>query len=286
MTYGQIRFQITKAFPKVDPDLIEGWINQRYDEIMGELPWTRLHVQSVLQTVAPYATGTVLVTLGSAALVLTSGTWTALMSGRSFRIAGRSESYTFTRVTNTTGTLDRAYEGPTAATAAYSIFDNVYALPSDCRLLEDDAFVSQLGPMRRFSRGELDVSDPLRQGTGTPQAWASRMDDSSTPPNMQVELYPVPNKAIGIPFTYVMDASPLTAASSILQVWIQSAALIEGTTAKIKAHLRDYAGAQYHTATAKSALANMRTSEAQGMGPAIFQLDGYYTSHRRKRWCR
>jgi hypothetical protein len=271
-------------FPGVSLDLIEGWCNDWYAAILGELPWSRLNVQSRLLTTAPYSAGTAAVVGGSAAIAGVGTTWVTEMSGRAFRVAGRSEFYEFTWLTATTGTLDRPYEGTTSATAGYSIFQNVYPLPADCRLVNDDAFSDMYGPMVRFTHGELNESDPSRIQTGTPRAWASYMDDSSTPPRMQVEIWPIPDVAIGIPFTYVGDAAPLTDTSTILQVWMQPTALVEGIVAKVKAHLKDYPGAQLAMLAAKSALQNMRTSEAQGMAPAQMKLDSYYTRHRANRW--
>jgi hypothetical protein len=286
MTYGDLKFRLTQQFPTVSLDLIEGWANDRYAEILGELPWSRQNIQAILQTTAPYSTGTVALTLGSSGVTLTGGTFTTQMTGRGFRVTGRDEFYEFTYVGATTATLDRPYEGPTATAAAYSIFQHIYPLPADCRLLADDAFNNVWGQLRRYSHGELNQSVPTRPQSGTPEGWASYMDDSSTPPRMQVELYPIPDKAIGIPFTYSADAGALDDTSTILQVWMQPTALIEGTVAKIKRHLKDYAGAQLAAADAKMALANMRTSEAQGMAPAQIRLSSYYTAHRRKRWCR
>lgn len=285
MTYGDIKFRLTKAFPGVDLDLIEGWINDRYTEILGELPWQRQDVESVLITVAPYSTGTVALTQGSTAVTLTDGTWTSAMNGRAFRTPPRSEFYQFTYSSSTTGILDRPYEGPTATASGYSIFQHIYPLPSDCRLLEDDAFDGKFGPLKRFTHAQLNSSDPWREATGVTQGWASYMDDSSTPPLMQVEIYPVPDSAVGIPFTYAAQDGPLTATSTLLKVWLQPTALIEGVTAKIKAHLRDYNGAQLHMASAIGAVKIMRNTEAQGMAPASLTLDSYYTAHRRSR-CR
>jgi len=281
MTYGELKLRLTQMFPTVGLDLIEGWVNDRYAEVLGELPWSRQNFTLTLATIAPYATGTAAVTLGSQNVTLTGGTWVTGMTGRAFRASGRNEYYEFTYVSATTGTLDRPYEGPTSAAAGYKIFPLTYALPSDCRLLADDAF----SPLRRFSHGELNETDPTRVATGKPFAWASYMDDSSIPPLMQVELYPIPDTAIGIPFTYAGDAGDLIATSSIIQVWMQPTALIEGIVARVKRHLTDYAGSDRAEAAAKSALKNMRTSEAQGMAPAQMALDRYYTAHRRRR-CR
>ena len=287
MTYGDVKFRLVKAFPGVDADLIEGWISDRYYEILAVLPWTRLSVEAVLQTTAPYATGTVAVTLGSANITLTSGTWTTGMSGRAFRVGTRNEFYEFLYVSATTATLDRVYEGPTAAAAGYQIFQHVYPLPTDCRLLEDDAFNTfELGEIRRMSRGQLNASQPFSNSYGTPQIWASYMEDGSTPPRMQIELYPIPNLAVGIPFNYVAEGPALTDTSQILQVWMQPAALIESVTASIKAHREDYSGAQFHEMRAAAALKAMIGTEAQGMAKTRLQLDDYYTSYRNRRACR
>lgn len=287
MTYGAIKFRLTQMFPSVSLDLLEGWVNDRYFEILGELNWSRLLSVGRLVTTAPYETGTAAVTAGSSAVTLSGGTWTAAMTGLGFRVAGRSEFYEFTRVSATTGTLDRAYEGSTAAAAAYSIFQHIYPMPADCRLLQDDAFSSSpYGPMTRFSHGQMNQSDPSRLLTGTPRSWAIYMDDNSVPPRIQVELNPIPDAALAIPFTYYGDASELSATTEILKVWMQPTALIEGAVAKIKRHLKDYAGAQLAAADAQRALQNMRSSEAQGMGPAQMQMGSYYTRHRRNRSCR
>lgn len=278
MTYGQLKFRMTQMFPSVSLDLIEGWIGDRYAEILGELPWSRLTVFAQLLTSAPYTVGTVSLTAGSTAITLTAGTWTAGMTGRAFRATGRSEFYEFTCGSAATATLDRPYEGPTSLAAGYSIFQSVYPLPADCVLLQDNAFAG----LRRFDHSGM----PGSRETGTPNTWASYMDDGSTPPRMQVELSPIPDKAIGIAYSYMADAAPLTATSRILQVWMDPAAMVEGVVSKIKRYLKDYVGAQMADVDAKRGLDGMREAEARGMAPAQMKLDSYYTSHRSKRWGR
>jgi len=281
MTYGELKLRLTQMFPGMSLDLVEGAVNDRYAEILGELPWSRQDYRTRLELTAPYTTGTVDVTEGSTDVTLHDGTWTSDMEGHAFRVAGRNELYSFSFQSATTGTLDRVYEGPTGA-ASYSIFQTVYQLPVDCRLLQDDAFAR----MQRFSHGQLNQIDPYRLATGVPTAWTSYFDDSSSPPRMQVEVWPIPLTAMAIPFFYGGDAGPLTATSTQLLVWIQPSALLEGAIARLKRHLKDYAGSDRAELAAKSALHNMRTSEAQGMARAHMQMDSYYTRHRAKRWCR
>lgn len=283
MTYGQLKFRLTKAFPGVDPDLIEGWIADCYQEILGALPWSRLDVQAVLQTVAPYSTGTVAVTQGSQAVTLTGGAWTAAMSGRAFRLTGDEEEYQFTQTGADTGTLDRTYAGETNAAAAYSIYQAVYPLPADCRFLDEGAFS---GGRRRLAMERGQDAYPSLYLAGEPAVWWPYMDDGSTPPQMQVRLYPVPDAVYGIPFTYCAEAPNPSATSATLLPWMQPAALIEGTSAKIKRHLKDYSGAQLCTAAFADALAVMVSQEAYRRGPVQMDLGSYYTQHRRGRYTR
>lgn len=284
MTLGTLKFRLTKSFPGVDADLIEGWIADRYAEILAVLPWSRQQAQAVLQTTAPYETGTVAVTNASASVTLTTGVWTADMSGRAFRVGTEDAFYELTFVTSTTGTLDRAYEGSTNTAATYSITQAVYALPSDCRLLDADAFSSfELGPLTRFSRAELNQSQPWRSEIGTPTIFSPYMDDASTPPRMQVELYPIPDAVMSLPFSYTAEGDALTATATIVKAWIQPAALLEGVTAKIKRHLKDYAGAREHDTQAAAALALMLRAEAHGSPNMRMTLDSFYTSYRAAR---
>lgn len=286
MTYGQLKLRLVKSFPGVDLTLIEGWIGDRYSEILTELSWQRLGIDSILQTSAPYSDGSVTLTAGSSTVTGVGTTFTGDMSGRGFRVTGRSEFYEFTYASPTSASLDRAFEGTTGAGQGYKVFQHVYPMPDDCRLLEDNAFSGfKMGSLQRLERSQLNLAAPARLEYGTPRLWGSYMDDGSTPPLMQVELYPIPDAAIGIPFSYMADVS-LPAQSAAFLTWVDPTALIEGVTARIKRHLRDYVGAEIHKREAAEALAGMRGTEAQGMETAQIKLGSYYTSHRRNRYCR
>jgi hypothetical protein len=140
--------------------------------------------------------------------------------------------------------------------------------------------------MTRTTHGELNLSDQWRVQVGTPYAWASYMDGNSVPPFMQVELYPVPNLAVGIPFTYSADLPALGDTSLAIAPWIQPGALVQGVIALLKGYLRDYTGAQLAAVSAAAALKQMRGSEAQGMAPGQMRLDSYYVGYRTRRWNR
>jgi hypothetical protein len=288
VTYGQIKFRLTKQFPGVDADVLEGFITDCYQEILGVLPWKRLDVQSVLITTAPYTAGTVAVTQGSAAIVLTGGAWTAGMTGLAFHAIGDTAEYQFTFGSSGAATLDRVYEGTSNAAACYSIYQEVYPMPADCRFLDEDAFaLCGLGLVKGLATeyGQAGAA-AVGYSTGPPMLWWPYMDDGSTPAQIQVRLFPIPDQAYTIPFTYCQEQSSPGTTSVVLQAWLQPAALIEGSTAKIKRHLKDYPGAQAAKAAAGDALAVMCAQESYRRGPVSVQLGGYYTGYRAKRWMR
>ena len=284
LTVGKLKLRMLKQFPGTDLDVLEGFISDRHGEIMQELPWTRLNVSAVLQTVAPYDTGTVAVGTGAMSVSLTGGTFTPQMTGRFFRVTGRTESYTFTYQDPVTGLLGRPYEGPVDMAASFKVYQSVYSLPDDVRILPDDGMSGEFGPLLRTDWAELNAISPTRAGFGYPSWWALRMDDTNTPPGMQVELYPIPEHAYALPYTYVGEVGVPTQSTAAFQAWMEPAsAMVEGVTGKILRLQKDYVGAQLAMAEAARAVKLMRATECERMGPARMKLGSYYTRHRARR---
>ena len=286
MTYGEIRYLLTKQLPGVDPDLIDGWIQDRYTRILDRLKWSRLALECVIETAAPYSAGTVAVTAGSDAVTLTDGAWTTLMTGRAFRVDGRGEYYEFTYATPSTGTLDRPYEGEDAATAGYRIFQFVYPLPADCRMLDGEPRVlAPPGPVRRVTRGELNESAPNRSSSGVPQRCAPYMD-SSDPPAMQIELYPVPDRALSIAVPYIGEAVALGDTARTLLPWLRPGCLKSGVLADGQKHLKDWNAADRYERDFEAQLAEMSMDEARRQGPRRLRAADWMTAHRLDRVAR
>src|SRR3990172_8330394 len=128
LTFGELRLNLSQRFPAVHLTVLTSLINERYRRLARMLPWQDWTLQSVLQTAAVYETGTVALTKGLNTVTGTGTTFTSSMGGRGFRVPGQNAFYQFTYVSATSGTLDRVYEGETAAAAAYRIFQNVYPL--------------------------------------------------------------------------------------------------------------------------------------------------------------
>lgn len=113
MTYGQIRLRLSQMAPGVPLELIDGWLGDRYTQILDLLPWKRLEGETVIQSPASYQAGTVTVTQGSAAIAGSGTNWTSALTGLMIRINSGPEFYTFTYVSSAGGTLDRPYEAST-----------------------------------------------------------------------------------------------------------------------------------------------------------------------------
>lgn len=287
MTLGTLRLRMLKEFPGLDADILDGYISDRYTEILEELAWTRISKIAVIQTIAPYRTGTVTVTNGSQGVTLAGGSWTPDMTGRRFRVSTDNPSYLFTYTGPTSATIDRPYEAPNATGATYFITQNVYPVAADCRILADDAFATMIsGNMTRLSLQQINVFDPSRAWLGTPNSWASFMDDSSTPPpRMQVQFWPTPDTAVGIPYEYTAELLPPGGTSVAFVPWMTpDTAMVAGVEAKIKQYLKDYVGSQLLRSEAGSALSTMRANEARRTEHTQMQLGSMYIRHRLKRW--
>lgn len=286
LTFGEIRFQCQKRFPGVDPDVLDSLINERYRRVLRRGDWQRLKVQAVLQTVEPYETGTLAVAKGSTALVGTDTVWTDAMSGRAIRIANGEEYYQFTRTAGTTGTLDRAYEGEDETAATYSIWQNIFPLPADLFVLHSMRVLGYPADLDQVSQEQLDERDPNRASEGTPNCYSPHMDDASTPPRMQVEVFPIPDEAIAIPFWYTQDPTLFSASGTALFVaaWLEPAAIYDGVEADVRRLEKDYAGFDRAEALFNVHLIEMFGAEARRRGPQSIKMHPQYTRHNRRRW--
>lgn len=285
-TLGDIRFRLTKLAPGIDLDLLDGWIGDRYSQALDYLPWQRLDASGSLVTQAEYAAGTLTATQGSNAITGDGTVWTAGMTGRLIRIAGRTEYYTFTRTGDTTGTLDRAYEGETNSGLSYRIAQNLYALPADLRLLDS---VSRLGgnvQLAKKSKAELRRMAPSKPVHGQPLYYALAMDSDSDPPQPRIELYPIPVEAEGLEFDYTADAAvPSTAGGSLLP-FMRPAILLAGVQADLAMRAGNFSAADRFEARFQQLLSTAAGIDSDNNGPTRLRMPSRHTRHRVRRWTR
>ena len=144
MTWGQLRFQLQNSLTGVSLDLLDEWLNSRYEQVLEATAWKGLKYRATVQTTAAYQSGAdkVNLTVGSANVAGVGTAWVAGQTGLQFYRPGDAVVYTFTYVSATSATLDRPYEGAgidaagTAYTgAAYVLMQDIYPLPADVRSL-------------------------------------------------------------------------------------------------------------------------------------------------------
>ena len=291
-TFGSIQFELanfasTNGLPPVDFELVKNWINEAYTDVLDERDWKGLEVRAVLQTVSTYRTGTVSATNGATSITGSGTTFTSGMTGRQIRIGGRTESYTFTYVSATSGTIDRSYEGDTITGAGYEIFQNVYQLPDRVKfisLMRNPRINKDMGLLTEQA---LDIADTARTLIGEPQYFLPAADttDSSTPIYHQVEIYPAPETSIGLPYTYIrlpIEFDGTNTSAEILP-WVDPRAVAAGAKAMMLAHHRQYQGQMAEDLIGQRMIAKMHKVESDTVGPGKLRMASRYTEHRRRR---
>lgn len=259
MTWGQLRFQLVQtAGPSISLDLLEGWLNARYEQVLGATDWVGLRAHATVQTTAAYQSGadTVTLTVGSTAVTGVGTAWVqAAVTGMKFYRPGDTVTYTATWISGTALTLDRPYEGngndppgTVYSGTQYVLMQNVYTLPADCATVVGMTDPVTGYPLTRFSETEMDASVGARTLVADPASYCVYDDSAeSNPPVLhQVELYPPPLKARGVAVAYRRGAfgfDPTNPGASPLP-FVSSAVLLYGARADVYAHLGQMAQAQ------------------------------------------
>lgn len=280
MTYGSLRLRLSQLAPGIGLELIDGWIQDRYTEILDELPWKRLESEIVIQVPPSYAVGTVSVTQGSTALTGVGTTFTSAMTGRVIRIGADLQYYTFTYVSAATGTLDRGYEEPSVTGASYRIDQNIFQLPASVRIVRGVRPLGNYLPIDVCTPGDLNRLYPTRTRYAWPMHVAPTWDSATDPPVLRIEAYPIPSSpdpsgaTVSFAVDCISDASaldPTTTGASMLP-WVRPAALIAGCRAEICAHQKDASGAQMYEGHFEKRLQKMRRINALQIGPQALRL--------------
>lgn len=277
-TYGQLRMEIAQLAPGKSLDVIDGFLRDRYTEILDRLNWSRLQAQGVITSPVSYSAGTIAVTNGSNAITGTGTAWTAGMTSRIIRINGESDYYGFTYVSGTTATLDRVYTGDTASGLAYRVDQNLYTLPVDARILDSVRCSTLPLPLEEMDAATANATWPSRNVYGTPKYFVRYMDSATDPAVMQIELLPIPEAVLTFPIWYTYDAAPPASSTTNLLFWVRNGALKAGVLADLGVD-REYWAVRF-----EELVQRMQVNEYRRVGPQ--RLRGTVSEHRARRWMR
>lgn len=281
MTYGALRLRLSKLCPGTDIEVVDGWIQDRYTEILDSLPWKRQETETIFQVPASYATGTLAATQSSNAITGTGTTWTSAMNGRRIRVNNTSEYYTFTYVSGTTATLDRVFESPTATGLAYRIDQAIFLLPATARIVRQvHPLHNRNQPLELVTPGEMNRITASRNWYGTPKYAAPTWDSATDPPQLQLELFPAPSVpdssssllSFGVDQIYDQaDIDPTSTSTSMLP-FVRPACLIAGVQADFAALKGDQMGIITYEARFKKLVGDMAMINALQRGPQKIRL--------------
>lgn len=217
--------------PKVPYSLARRWVRDRYRSICENYLWSFKLAQGQFGTNDAYSTGTATLTNASTTVTGSGTTWTSAMTGRQFKV--RNFVYTFTYVSATSGTLDKAWLNATASAQVYSIV-NAYFAPTET---DFHSFISIIDPAngwrlyQGFTSVELDHFDVQRTSSSTPRIIASRVYNSSNVP--QFEIWPHPTTQAAYPYLYERRVPDLSADTDAPPPIIRSDVVVKGALCEL-----------------------------------------------------
>jgi len=285
-TLGQVQLRLSKlpAGAGLDKTVMLGLVNDTYQRFLNSYQWSRLIKSAVIETTAVYQTGTVAITSGLMALVGTSTVWTSAMTGRRIRIAGQNETYVFTRVTDTTATIDRAFEGDTETVATYTIFQSVYAAPVDVDFIDSIEVPGSNRDLDQVSPEYLDKLSVSRWALGRPSLYTLAPDVTiSNVVYPAVEFYPVPDTAEGLIVRYHQTVALLASTADTFLSWVPIECIVAGCEAELYSIKGDVNGYQMKEAKFQMLLKDAMSSDSDRQFPEEMMMNERFTWHRTAR---
>ncbi len=288
-TLGSLQYRISKTplGAGIDSEVLLGYVNDRIEEICRLTEWQRLKKASTIQTVDEYVTGTIDLAVGASAGTGTGTTFTAAMTGRRIRPANLLEYYIFTRVSNTSFTIDRPFENDDDLDdAAFTIFQPIYALPSDLREVTSLRNPTLGIELQEVDRNYINRNAASRINIESPRLYAPYPDSSDGLP--QIELYPAPSEAVGLPLEYIAQAPFFTIddTDELIPDWISIPCLRAGVEAELCKLHHDYQGKQVAEMDFMRLLGGVTGENARSKPATETNMANRYTEHRAQRTMR
>jgi hypothetical protein len=185
-------------------------------------PWCER--QGTLLVNAPYSTGTVSIAAGSTTLTGASTLWDTnntygvknMRVGGKVLVAGTTDIYRVSSVaSDTSATLSTRYVASSDASATtYTYFEDEYALASDfLRPVDFQLFSTAMNlPLISHTEWRRKFARPYTQGKPRVCCLFDEGFSASTTPVRKVALYPYPDQAYIIPYSYITNAVGVTSA--------------------------------------------------------------------------
>jgi hypothetical protein len=192
--------------------LVLNFINNRYSIVAGARPWSWLYSLVDFNLEAPYETGEVLVTNGSASVVGTGTTWTSayIPNHKFIAASGKNEIYSVEEVGSTTTLeLGSEYSSETEDEVSYKLVQDTYELPGDLGEVQSVIVDGQVGKLILIGTQEMaqkQASDPTL--TGTPR-WATVTTRRPQDGVRHLVVYPIPDEKYQVHLHYSVNMMAL-----------------------------------------------------------------------------
>jgi len=197
-TFGALRRRVqVLTGNRIDAVRASILLNQKFTEIAESYSWSWLKGHNILTTTAARSDGAV--TLTTPTTVTGVGTsFGAGDIGSYLRVALDVSYYRITNVVGQVLTLENQYAGGSFTASAYVVFRHIYPLVAEARRLLQIAHWARL---RETTQQIISESDALLTLSDIPTHFAYAGQHASGA--MQIQLYPVPSAAIGLPYDYL-----------------------------------------------------------------------------------
>jgi hypothetical protein len=221
---------------------VKGFINERYVRVCKAQKWWWLRKKDNIVTLNKYTTGTITATSASTTITGSGTTFTSGMVNRKFKAKAYDEIYDIASfVSSTELTLADAYTGDTNTGGNYTVYQDVYDLPSDCEEIAEIWTDHDVRPMRKMGPREFREQQVMYPTVeGWPQAYTVLGFDDATPlstSTRKIEIWPRPDKDYTMRLVYIRKPVMLDATTSEPLIPVLSrAVLMWGALAD----LRDY----------------------------------------------
>lgn len=180
--------------------------------------WDFLIRSSTISCSAKYNAGTVAISAASTSLVGTGTVWTSGMTstnGWKIKFASNDLIYDFTYASGTTATISPVLSGDTNLSGAgYTLFRDTYAMASDYfRFL-----LGEEGGLKIMKSGKYDIAPVASDKqwreeynfTPSDTIRMCRLLELNSSGNRKIQISPPSNKAIVIPYDYIVALAPMT----------------------------------------------------------------------------
>lgn len=210
-TFLQLWRRLKAHAPDLPVPLAQEFVNTAYSRALGSYRWSQLRGAGTLYVPAPYETGTVSLTNGSATVTGSGTAWTASLEGRQLILGGIAPFRDIADVSSATSlTLSQAYQGPDLTSQTYSIQLCYPTLPTDFEM-----FISVVDLVRNWKLWDaflpefVDRWDAQRSYTGTP--WIVLPAAPNTAGVRRCEVWPRPGVEATFQFTYLKKPALMSA---------------------------------------------------------------------------